>query len=128
MKEVRVNGVDRGLVGLLTRPRFDEALFLLALAILLFSALDAIFTLLLLESGLAREWNPFLAPLIEADLQLFANVKSALTHAGVFVLVLFVDRSLFRVLPVRRILEAIFVAYGLLILYHLGLIVRVMLA
>ncbi len=120
--------IDRGLVRALTRPRFDEALFLLALSILLFSALDAIFTLVLLDTGLVREWNPFLAPLIETDLQLFANVKSALTHFGVFLLVLLVDREVFQVLPVRRILEALFVAYGLLILYHLSLVARVMLA
>lgn len=105
----------------------DEALFLLALSILLLSTLDAIFTLVLMETGRVHEWNPFLAPLIDADLQLFANVKSALTGGGVFLLVVFVDRSLLGRIPVRKVLEAIFVAYCLVITYHLSLMVRLIL-
>ncbi len=107
------------------RKHRDEALFLLVVAILLFSTLDGIFTLLLIETGQVYEWNPVLAPLISHDVQLFANVKSALTKAGIFVLVVFVDRSLFRHIPVRSILELIFVIYCFLILYHLTLMIRV---
>jgi len=103
----------------------DEALFLLVLAILLFSTLDGIFTLLLLETGRVYEWNPLLAPLIKSDVQLFANVKSAVTKAGIFVLVIFVDRSLFQRIPVRSILEMIFVVYCFLMLYHLTLMIRI---
>jgi hypothetical protein len=101
--------------------QLDEALFLLVLSILLLSTLDAIFTLVLLETGQVHEWNPFLAPLIETDVQRFANVKSALTTGGVFLLVVFVDRSLLGRVPVRKVLEAIFVAYCLVIAYHLSL-------
>ncbi len=103
----------------------DEALLLLVVTILLFSTLDGIFTLLLIETGQVHEWNPVLAPLIDRDVQLFANVKSALTTGGVFVLVMFVDRSLFRRIPVRRVIELIFVAYTLLMVYHLSLLVRI---
>jgi len=99
--------------------RRDGALLLLVLAILLLSTLDGIFTLVLMDTGLVREWNPLLAFLIEQDVQLFANVKSALTKAGVFVLVVFVDRTIFRSIPVRSILHAIFVVYCLVITYHL---------
>jgi hypothetical protein len=106
------------------REHRDEALFLLVVAILLFSTLDGIFTLLLLETGRVYEWNPVLAPLIKADVQLFANFKSAVTKAGIFVLVIFVDRSLFQRIPVRSILEMIFVVYCFLILYHLTLMIR----
>jgi hypothetical protein len=101
--------------------RRDGALLLLVLAILLLSTLDGIFTLILLDTGLVREWNPFLAPLIDQDVQLFANVKTALTKAGVFVLVVFVDRKLFRRIPVKRVLDGILLVYCLLILYHLTL-------
>lgn len=118
-------GLQRALNRSLTRTRGDDALFLLALSILLFSTMDAIFTLLLLETGMVREWNPFLARLIDTDIQLFANVKSLVTHGGVFLLVLLVDRRLFTRIPVRRILEGIFVAYCLVILYHLSLMLRV---
>lgn len=102
--------------------RRDEALLLLVLAILLLSTLDAIFTLVLIDTGRVTEWNPLLATLIERDVQLFANVKSAMTKAGVFVLVVFVDRTVFRTIPVRKILNAIFVVYCLVILYHLSLL------
>ena len=99
----------------------DEALFLLVLTILLFSTLDGIFTLLLLETGQVHEWNPIMAPLIDGDVQQFANVKTALTTGGLFVLAIFADRSLFRRIRVRRIIELIFVAYALLMVYHFSL-------
>ncbi|TVP54087.1 MAG: hypothetical protein EA351_13860 [Gemmatimonadales bacterium] len=102
----------------------DEALLLLVVAILLFSTLDGVFTLLLIETGEVHEWNPMLAPLIDRDVQLFANVKSALTTGGIFILVMFVDRSLFRRIPVRSVIELIFVAYSLLMVYHLSLMLR----
>ncbi len=108
-------------------PR-GRGLIFLVVAILLLSTLDAIFTLILVDTGHAREWNPFLAGLIERDVQLFANVKSALTSAGVFVLAVFVDRSLFQRIPVRRVLEFILVTYCLVIVYHLSLLVRAFLA
>jgi len=121
-------GLQRALTRSLTRTRGDDALFLLALSILLFSTMDAIFTLLLVETGMVREWNPLLAPLVDADPQLFANVKSLVTHVGVFLLVLLVDRRLFKRIAVRRILEGIFLAYCFVILYHLSLMVRVSMA
>jgi len=105
--------------------RRGPRLFFLVVAILLLSALDAIFTLILIDTGHVREWNPFLAVLLEQDVQLFANVKTALTSAGVFVLAAFVDRSLFHRIRVRRILEFILVGYCLLVVYHLSLLMRV---
>ncbi len=105
--------------------RRGPRLFFLVVGILLLSALDAIFTLILIDTGHVREWNPFLAVLLERDVQLFANVKTALTSAGVFVLAAFVDRSLFHRIRVGRILEFILVGYCLLVLYHLSLLVRV---
>lgn len=102
----------------------DESLLLLVLSILLFSTLDGIFTLLLIETGEIREWNAFLATLIDTDLQLFATLKSALTAGGLFVLVVYVDRHLFRRIPVRSIIELIFVAYTLIMIYHFGLMIH----
>lgn len=102
-------------------PVRNEALLMLVMAILLFSTLDAIFTLALMETGYVREWNPLMAALIARDVQLFATVKSVITHGGVFLLVAFVHRSLFNRIPVKRILEVVFGAYLLIILYHLVL-------
>ncbi len=99
----------------------NESLLLLALAILLFSTLDAIFTLMLIETGHVREWNPLLARLLQRDVMLFAGAKGMMTHSGVFILVAFVHRRLFGRIPVRRILELVFGAYLLIMIYHLVL-------
>lgn len=99
----------------------NESLLLLALAILLFSTLDAIFTVMLIETGYVREWNPLLARLMQRDVMLFAAAKGMMTHSGVFILVAFVHRRLFGRIPVRRILELVFGAYVLIMIYHLVL-------
>lgn len=99
----------------------NETLLFLALSILLFSTLDAIFTLALIETGYVEEWNPILALLIERDPQLFASAKAIVTHGGVFILVAFVHRRLFGRIPVRRILEVVFGVYVLVMVYHLVL-------
>lgn len=99
----------------------NESLLLLALAILLFSTLDAIFTVMLIETGYVREWNPMLARLMQRDVMLFAGAKGMMTHSGVFILVAFVHRRLFGRIPVRRILELVFGAYLLIMIYHLVL-------
>lgn len=99
----------------------NESLLLLALAILLFSTLDAIFTVMLIETGYVREWNPLLARLMQQDVMLFAGAKGMMTHSGVFILVAFVHRRLFGRIPVRRILELVFGAYLLIMIYHLVL-------
>lgn len=115
--------VPVGSDGIEADPRlmWNESLLLLALSILLFSTLDAIFTLALIETGYVEEWNPILAALIERDPQLFAGAKAVVTHGGVFVLVAFVHRRLFGRIPVRRILEVVFGIYLLVIIYHLVL-------
>lgn len=116
----------------------DARLLLTALAILLLSTLDAIFTLLLMDAGVVTEANPFMAALIEADLDLFARTKTVMTAAGVVALVALVNRPLFptitqRLFPgrnrfrVRNLLEWILLGYLVLIGYHLTLILTVIL-
>jgi hypothetical protein len=97
----------------------NETVFLLALSILLFSTLDGIFTVLLIETGHVYEWNPVMAVLLDRDLRLFAAVKSIMTNGGVFLLVAFLHRRILGRIPVRRILELVFGAYLLIIVYHL---------
>jgi hypothetical protein len=116
----------------------DAHLLLTALAILLLSTLDAIFTLLLMDAGVVTEANPFMAALIETDLDLFARTKTILTATGVVVLVALVNRPLFptithRLFPgrrrfrVRNLLEWILLGYLVLIGYHFALILTVIL-
>lgn len=100
----------------------------LVIGILVASTLDAISTLFLIQTGKIVEWNPFMAALIERDEQLFAGVKTALTGGGVFVLASLADRTVFNhTLEVQRILRWVFLAYVLLLAYHLALIAGVLL-
>ncbi|MEX0842989.1 MAG: DUF5658 family protein [Gemmatimonadota bacterium] len=102
-------------------PFRNETVFLLALAILLFSTLDGIFTVLLIETGHVYEWNPVMAVLLDRDLRLFAAAKSIMTNGGVFLLVAFLHRRVLGRIPVRHILELVFGAYLLIMIYHLTL-------
>lgn len=102
-------------------PFRNETVFLLALSILLFSTLDGIFTVLLIETGHVYEWNPVMAVLLDRDLRLFAAVKSIMTNGGVFLLVAFLHRRILGRIPVRHILELVFGAYLLIMIYHLTL-------
>jgi hypothetical protein len=121
-----------------TQDEWDAHLLLTALAILLLSTLDAIFTLLLMEAGVVTEGNPFMAILIDADIHLFARTKTALTAGGVVILVALVNRPLFprissRLFPgrgqfrVRNLLEWILLGYILLLGYHFALVLTVIL-
>jgi hypothetical protein len=108
------------------KDRPEGRVVLLVVGILVLSTLDAISTIALLGTGQITEWNPFMAALIERDVQLFAGVKTALTGGGVFVLASLADRHVFnRQLAVDRILKWVFLTYVLLLTYHLALIARV---
>jgi hypothetical protein len=111
----------------------DAHLLLTSLAIVLLSTLDAIFTILLLDAGTVTEANPFMASLLEADVNLFARAKTALTAGGVLVLVALVDRPLFPWLfrradrlrgglRVRHLLDWILLGYIMLTGYHFALL------
>jgi hypothetical protein len=111
----------------------DAHLLLTSLAIVLLSTLDAIFTILLLDAGTVTEANPFMASLLDADVNLFARAKTMLTAGGVLVLVALVDRPLFPWLfrrahrlrgrlRVRHLLDWILLGYIMLTGYHFALL------
>lgn len=138
MERRRKRGKAQAFEGRPNRDGWDAHLLLTALAILLLSTLDAIFTLLLIEAGVITEGNPFMAALVDSDVHLFARTKTALTAGGVVILVALVNRPLFpgissRLFPgrghfrVRNLLEWILLGYILLLGYHFALALTVIL-
>ena len=98
---------------------YEPVLFVLAVGLLLLSAADALFTLRLLAAGAAREVNPFMRSLIRHDVQLFVNLKLALTASGIVFMVPCADLRFLRIVPVRRILQFLFAIYVALITYEI---------
>ncbi len=101
---------------------YESSLLYMAIAILVLSAMDATFTLMLMDAGVVEEWNPFMRALMQNDVQLFANVKIAVTgFALVFLVACYHGRvGRFR-LPISWILKATLVGYTALICYELVL-------
>lgn len=102
---------------------YGPGVLLLILAISVLNVLDAIFTIRLVEAGVAEEWNPLMRILLEDDVQLFANVKVAITSAAVVILVVCSQITILgHRLRVERLLLGMLAAYVLLIGYHLFLL------
>ena len=102
--------------------RYGKRLVATVLAILLFSGLDATFTLVLLSHGLVQEWNPFMRVLIEYDVQTFANVKTALTASALILLVPCHSSVVWGRIAVRRIIDWLAIGYAGLVLYEITLL------
>ena len=83
-------------------------------AVLVLNLLDAVFTLVWIESGLAREANVVLADLVENHAVAFVVVKLSLVSLGSLLL----WRQRRRALAVVGIF-AVFLVYYFLLLYHL---------
>ena len=86
------------------------------IAVFLFSALDAGFTLTLVNAGVAAEVNPFMRLLLETDPQLFINVKLIMTAVALMFLAILSNRTILGGrLRVDRILAWLLCGYVLLI-------------
>ena len=83
--------------------------------VLVLNLLDAIFTLIWVKAGLARESNPLIADIVSEQPVLFALAKLALVGLGSALLWIHRDRAL----AVIGIFVA-FLAYYLVFLYHIG--------
>ena len=103
---------------------YEPKLFVIAMAIILMSCLDALFTLKLLWMG-GEEINWFMRSLLEHNAQLFLLVKYTITAVGVIFLVAFSRMSLFKVLRVRNVLVIMCGIYATLMLYELYLLVAI---
>jgi len=97
-----------------TREQFGWLLGIVK-AVLALNLLDAIFTLVWINAGLAREANPLLAEIVRDQPVAFAVVKLGLVAAGSFLLWRFRSRPL----AVVGIF-VVFLVYYLLLLYHIG--------
>jgi hypothetical protein len=95
----------------------------LAIAMLIgvFSAADALLTLMLMERG-AYEVNPFMAPLVGGSALSFALVKVGLTAGGVVLLTQIARIRAFGRIPVGVFLYSVLALYGALIAYEFSLL------
>lgn len=92
-------------------------LFFLATGIMLFSSMDAYFTLRLLEFG-ATELNPVMAVMIESSTAYFASSKLFLTGVGILLLVFVANTRLFNRIRVGAVLTGCFSFYASLVCYE----------
>jgi len=108
-------GPRRALLDLLNQ-RHQAGVLFAATGILALSMLDAHWTLVLLEAGVATELNPLMLVLMEHDTQLFVIAKGVITGAGVVALVA-CARASGKLLAVGA-LYGLFAIYVLLIGYE----------
>ena len=100
---------------------YDPALVFTALAVLFMSAMDAMFTLTLLNKG-AYEANYFMAQLLEVSIDAFVWSKVAITVAGVMFLLMHANFQVLGITSGKRMLQFMVPVYGLLIVYELVLL------
>ena len=98
----------------------EPKLLYIALAIVLFSCTDALFTLNLLHIG-ATEANVAMDSLLSSGVQPFLWVKISTTIISVLALVFAAQRRFMGRFKVLRILQVICVGYGALIVYEIYL-------
>jgi hypothetical protein len=103
---------------------YEPQLFVIAIAILLLSAADALFTLTLLGSGHAWEANPLMRVLIQHDVQMFVNLKLVMTAGGLLFMVACADMQLLRVVRVRYVMLGLLFAYSCLGAYEDTTLIR----
>ena len=100
--------------------RYEWPVFLVAVGIVIMSAMDAAFTLRLLSMG-AIELNSVMAVLIDQNVHKFVIFKLGLTITGVLLLVIHKNVTLSLGFTVYRVAQAVFVGYIALIAYELSL-------
>jgi len=95
----------------------------LGLGTLLFSTMDAFFTLYLLQVG-SEEMNPFMDYFLKKNAQLFFVVKFSITAFCVIFLIMHKNFRLFKYISGYHLLLVCFLAYGILVTYELSMLLR----
>lgn len=91
-------------------------------SILVLNALDAVFTLRLVQAGAAEEWNPLMRVLLYDDVQLFVNLKVAITSGALLLIVPCAHMVVLNGIRVERLLHGMLGGYLALVAYHLVLL------
>ena len=101
---------------------YHPSLLFFIVATYVLSGIDAVLTLTLLDSGVAREANPFMNFLIAEDVRLFAGVKALITGIGLVCLTAYSNQCLFTMLRVDRLIYALFALYALLVAHEIWML------
>lgn len=102
--------------------RYNPKLFAAITAILMLSVLDALFTLILIDSG-SSELNPVMAYFLGHGLLPFIVVKYFLTSLGVVILLIFKNIILTRAkICTRSLFSAVIIAFCTVLAWELFLI------
>ena len=100
---------------------YEKWVGLNVLAIMFLSALDAFFTLNILERG-GIEVNPFMLALLAYDTQIFVISKMGITITCVIFALIHINFHIFRVFSMKLMLKSILVFYVMLIGYEMFLL------
>jgi hypothetical protein len=117
---LRRDGDRRGASAII--DHFGAPLLLLAIAIFVLSACDAVFTLTLIEHGLVTEANPVMKTLLANGVGAFVAGKVALTGIGVVTLVAYSEMRFLGRFPLGQSLSWIAGFYAILIAYEVMLL------
>lgn len=102
---------------------YEKWVGMIFISIIMLSSLDAILTLSILDRG-GKELNPVMDALLEIDDTVFFIGKLILTLFSLLFVLIHINFKLLRVIPMRQVLVALFLAYSCLIGYE-GLLLSV---
>lgn len=101
---------------------YEPALLVAAIALVVLSTADAVFTLALLEAGVAEEANPLMRWLIEHDIRVFINIKVVITAAAAVFLVVCSNAVVLRRIRGRTVMHAVLALYSAIVAYEVVLL------
>ena len=117
----RMHGRRQGDRSYALMDQFDSGIVTLAIALMILSIMDAVFTLTLISRG-GSEVNPFMNALLQHSVWAFTGFKMILTGIPAIILVAVGNMLLFKKYRARSILAALVGVYLGLIVYHLALL------
>ncbi len=101
--------------------RYEAKFLFVSLAILALCCIDALFTLSLIDLGIAREANPVMLWLMEEGLHIFWLGKLVITMLALLILLALKNVYFMRCIKVSYLLYGTLVMYAVLIKYELWL-------
>lgn len=117
----RMHGRRRGDRRYAMLDQFDSGVVTLAIALMILSVMDAVFTLTLISRG-GSEVNPLMNALLQHSVWAFTGFKMLLTAIPAIILVATGNMLLFRKYRARSVLAALVGIYLGLMVYHVALL------